>query len=167
MNKIHPDTSINWGYVSLGDNIRIEAGTRIGTQSMTITQPPFTGHNRRLEAMKGVIIEDGVDIGCNSSIHRGLYRDTIIKRNAFIGSHCSIGHGCYVGENVQIADGTILLGVVTIEPGAYIGSCTEIRENAVVGAFSYIGMGTLITRDVPPYSFGYGRPFKPKERTKK
>ena len=167
MNKIHPDTSINWDYVTLGDNIRIEAGTRIGTQSMTINKNPFTGHNVRLEAEKGVIIEDGVDIGCNSSVHRGLYRDTIIKRNAFIGSHCSIGHGCYVGENAQIADGSKFMGDVTIMPEVYIGACTEIRENAVVGAYSYIGMGTLITRDIPPGSFGYGRPFKPKERTKK
>ena len=166
MNRIHPDATVE-EHVILGDNIFIEAGARIGTNPIIGRRHPFTGENYIRECTKSVMIEDNVYIGANTVVQRGYYEHTTIKRAALIGSMCNIGHDCYIGENAIVAPCTLVEGHTIIEPCAFIGGGTTIRSLLHVGAHSFIGMASAVTKNIPPGTFGYGHPFRKQEKTKK
>ncbi len=91
---------------------------------------------------EAVILQAGVCIGNNSSIHMGSL----------------IGHETIVGNSVFIAHGCNLSGCIRIEDGVFIGTGVSIIPRVTVGKWSIIGAGTVIIKDVPPYSDVVGNP---------
>ena len=69
-----------------------------------------------------------------------------------------IGHESTIGNSVFIAHGCNISGLVRIEDGAFVGTGVTIIPRLTVGHFSFIGAGTVIIRDVPPYSVVVGNP---------
>jgi tetrahydrodipicolinate N-acetyltransferase len=47
---------------------------------------------------------------------------------------------------------------VTVESGSYLGQSCTIREFLRIGKQSYIGMGSVVIRDVAPQSMMVGNP---------
>jgi UDP-3-O-[3-hydroxymyristoyl] glucosamine N-acyltransferase len=162
---IHPDTTI-FPDVKLGDNIRIEAGARIGTHPIIVEKHPFVMENGLVECNKSVVIEDNVYIGANTVIQRGYLRDTIIKKSAFIGSMCNIGHDVYIGENCVFSPFVLICGHTVVEPEVTIKARVTVFENLHVGAYSLIGADSTVTRNIPQGTYGFGSPFKQRERKK-
>lgn len=75
-----------------------------------------------------------------------------------LGSHClimaytHIAHDCIVGDHVIMANAATLAGHVTVEDWATVGALCPVHQYVRIGAHSYIGGGTTITRDVLPFS---------------
>jgi sugar O-acyltransferase (sialic acid O-acetyltransferase NeuD family) len=91
---------------------------------------------------ESVIIQAGVSIGNNSSIHMGSL----------------IGHESKIGNSVFIAHGCNISGLVEIEDGVFIGTGATILPRIKIGKWSIIGAGTVITKNVPEYSVVAGVP---------
>jgi UDP-N-acetylglucosamine acyltransferase len=70
----------------------------------------------------------------------------------------SISHDCVVGDDVTIAHGVVVAGTVTIGPKAWIGMNSSIHQRRSVGEGAMIGMGSVVTRDIPPWEKWYGNP---------
>ena len=51
-------------------------------------------------------------------------------------------------------------GKITIEDGVFIGTGVSIVPRVNIGKWSIIGAGTVINKDVPPYSVVAGVPGK-------
>lgn len=51
-------------------------------------------------------------------------------------------------------------GQITIEEDCWIGANVTIMPNIVIGKYSIIGAGAVVTKDVPPYSVAVGIPAK-------
>jgi sugar O-acyltransferase (sialic acid O-acetyltransferase NeuD family) len=94
---------------------------------------------------------------------------TTIEDNARIGSHLHlhaysyIAHDCVVGSFVTFAPRVSCNGRVVIEDDVYIGTGAIIkpgtRERPLrIGRGAYIGMGTLVTKDVPRNAVFVGNP---------
>jgi acetyltransferase-like isoleucine patch superfamily enzyme len=49
-------------------------------------------------------------------------------------------------------------GGCRVRTGAYIGAGALLREGIAVGEWAMIGMGAVVTRDVPPGRLWYGAP---------
>lgn len=45
-----------------------------------------------------------------------------------------------------------------VRTGATIGAGTVVGPGVEIGAYAMVGMGSVVTRDVPPYSLAYGNP---------
>ena len=74
----------------------------------------------------------------------------------------TIDHDCYIEDNVILSSNVVLGGNVYIMKGAQLGIRTIVHQNQVIGSYSMIGMGTLITKKKliePGYIF-YGKPVK-------
>lgn len=95
-----------------------------------------------------------------------------ITSNATIGRHfhCNIysyvAHDCVIGDFVTFAPGVMCNGNVRIEDHAYIGAGAVLRQGKpgkplIIGAGAIIGMGAVVTRDVPPGVTVIGNPAKP------
>jgi UDP-N-acetylglucosamine acyltransferase len=75
-----------------------------------------------------------------------------------IGSHCllmtcvHIGHDSQVGSHCILANAATLAGHVLIEDHVTLGAFCPVHQHCVVGAYSFIGGGTIVTQDVLPFS---------------
>ncbi|MFC6079699.1 acetyltransferase [Sphaerisporangium aureirubrum] len=72
--------------------------------------------------------------------------------------HVTLTHDDEVGDFATLAAGVRLAGGVRVEPGAYLGSGALVRETRVIGYYSLVGMGAVVTRDIPPEQVWAGVP---------
>jgi sugar O-acyltransferase (sialic acid O-acetyltransferase NeuD family) len=95
--------------------------------------------------------------------------NTVVTVNATIGRHfhCNIyayvEHDCVIGDFVTFAPRVSCNGRVVIEDFAYIGAGAIFKQGShdkplTVGAGAVVGMGAVVTRDVPPGVTVVGNP---------
>jgi UDP-3-O-[3-hydroxymyristoyl] glucosamine N-acyltransferase len=174
---IHPSSIISSNGVVIGENVIIEAGTIIkpGTiisNNVIIKNNNVIGNdgfqvikypkrNMLIKHCGGVIIDENTVIGDSNVINKSLFEGfTTIGKNVMIDSQVYIAHNCNIKDDVIITSGCKLFGSSVIEKGAWVGGGSTILNRVVVGQNSYLGIGSVVTRDVPPYSVAYGVPAK-------
>jgi len=104
----------------LGKNITVHAGTVIGSDGFGFA-PQADGSFRKVPQIGNVVIEDGVEIGSNTSIDRATIGSTIIKAGAKIDNLVQIAHNVEVGNNTVIA------------AQAGISGSTKLGKNVMIG----------------------------------
>ncbi len=116
-----------------------------------------------------VFTYDNVALGNNVYIGRNcIFQSSYGKIK--IGNHVMFGPGVNIhGGNHKIKEIGCLLdavsakregddGVVEIEDDCWIGSNAIILSNVKIGRGSVIGGGSIVTKDIPPYSIYTGAP---------
>lgn len=94
--------------------------------------------------MPGVIISPDVSLGN----HTQLYA------NSFVGHDTKVGDYCFIANNASVG------GIVTLEEGVHIGSNSSIREHVTIGKWSIVGLGSVVLKDVEPFTITAGNPEK-------
>jgi len=77
-----------------------------------------------------------------------------------------VAHDCVIGDFVTFAPGVMCNGNVRIEDHVYIGAGAILRQGKpgkplTIGAGATVGMGAVVTRDVPPGATVVGNPARP------
>lgn len=109
-----------------------------------------------------VIRSQWVEIGEGTVIAAG----SILTNRIRIGDHvhlnldCTIAHDVVLSDFVTLAPGVHVSGNILLEEGCYIGTGANIIEKRRVGAWSVVGAGSTITKDVPPNTTVVGVPGK-------
>jgi sugar O-acyltransferase (sialic acid O-acetyltransferase NeuD family) len=93
---------------------------------------------------ENVLIQAGVSIKNNSSIHMGAL----------------IGHETTIGSSVFIAHGVSVSGCVNIHDGVFIGAGAVICPRVVIGSFAIIGAGAVVRKNVKQGEVIVGNPAK-------
>ncbi|MCX2952286.1 UDP-N-acetylglucosamine acyltransferase [Lentzea sp. NEAU-D7] len=176
VNHIHPSAVVGDG-VELGDGITIgpgavvlgpcvvEDGTWIGPGCVIGTPPEITSaeHNR---AWDGSLAHAGVHIGARvvirelSTVHQGSYRATTIGADSWLLNRVYVAHDSLVGTGVTLSAGVSLGGHVQINDKVNVGMNASVHQRRVIGAGAMIGMGTPVSKDVPPFARAYGSPIR-------
>jgi UDP-N-acetylglucosamine acyltransferase len=172
-NEIHPTAIIDSG-VTIGVNnvigpfVRIHRNTVIGnsnfigTGSVIGALPEYRSINHKapqsLEKLAGVVIGSDVVIREYSQIHQGLNKPTRVNDGAFIMNQTYVAHDCEVGSEAVLASSVLLAGNVVVGIQANIGMGAKIHQGLSIGRLSMVGMGSVVTRDVPDYMKTYGVP---------
>ena len=68
-----------------------------------------------------------------------------------------IGHDSHVGSHCILANAATLAGHVIIEDYATVGAFSPVHQHCTVGRYAFIGGGTIVTKDVLPFSKTSGR----------
>lgn len=88
----------------------------------------------------------------------------LVSPNVVIGNHSQmyaqsfVGHDTVVDEMVFIANNASVGGRIKIKNGAHIGSNSSTLERIVIGAFSVIGLASVVLKDVGDYEKVVGSP---------
>jgi UDP-N-acetylglucosamine acyltransferase len=76
---------------------------------------------------------------------------TRIGNDNWIMAYVHIAHDCNVGNNTIFANNATLAGHAQVDDWAILGGFVGIHQFCKVGAHAFIGMGSLINADVPPF----------------
>jgi len=140
-------------------NARIGAGVQIGVGTV-VGGPPQDLKYRGEETW--VEIGDGTVIREYSTVNRGSTASgkTTIGAHCFLMTYVHVAHDCHVGNDVIIANGVQMAGHVTIGDRANISGLTPIHQFCRIGTFAFVGGGSRVNQDVPPYVKAVGNPLQ-------
>jgi UDP-N-acetylglucosamine acyltransferase len=89
------------------------------------------------------------------TINRGTVKGggvTHVGNYNLIMAYTHVAHDCVIGDRVILANAATLGGHVTVEDWAVVGAMCPVHQYVRIGAHSYVGGGTTITKDVLPFS---------------
>ena len=145
--------------VEIGKNVRIYSGTIIGHDGMGC-ELDRDGSLIPFPHLGKVIIEDDVTIGANCSIAKGSLSNTVIGKNSKLNALVNISHNDVIGKHVWVSSNVNISGSVNIGDNCVIYSSSVFREGLIVGKDVLIGMGAVVTKDIPNNEVWYGNPAK-------
>lgn len=156
-------------FVTIHKNVEIDEGTWIAS-NVTIMEGARIGKNVKI--FPGAVISaipqdlkfDGelslCIVGDNTTIREcvTLNRGTSYSGKTIIGSNClimayvHIAHDCVIGNGCILANAVQLAGHVEIGENAILGGLTAVHQFAKIGNHVMISGGSLVRKDVPPFS---------------
>ncbi|RZS45167.1 UDP-N-acetylglucosamine acyltransferase [Herbihabitans rhizosphaerae] len=147
------------GPIEVGDDCWIGPGCVIGTP------PEITGvdHPSEWSAPRDA---PGVRIGARtvirelSTIHAGSYRPTTIGADCWLLNRVYVAHDCLIGDRVTLSAGVSLGGHIQVGDGVNVGMNAVVHQRRVIGPGAMVGMGSAVSRDVPPFAKAYGSPVR-------
>ena len=162
-------------YAVIGPKVTIGANTRVGPRvyieknttvgiDCTIANGAVLGTDPQDLKYDGE--ETFLQVGDRTVIREfaTLNRGTSASGRTVVGSDCllmayvHIAHDCELGNHVIVSNATNMAGHVTIEDWAIVSGLVAIHQFVRIGAHAFIGGGSRIPQDVPPYCRAVGNP---------
>jgi len=159
--------SVDWS-TQFGENVKVGFGTVIEKRCV-IGDNTIIGHNCVIRP--NTIIGDNCIIG-HCSVLEG---DTVIGNRVVVHSQCHLTKYVTIEDNVWIGMMTIFTNTRTIvhgrniplvfekpivRRGARIGAGTKLSPGVEIGENAFVGMGSLVTKNVPAKEMWFGSPAK-------
>ncbi|MBD2773766.1 UDP-3-O-(3-hydroxymyristoyl)glucosamine N-acyltransferase [Iningainema tapete] len=167
---IYPQTTIG-DRTTLHANCTIHERTRIGADCVIHSGAVigaegfgFVATSKgwvKMEQSGYTVLEDAVEIGCNTAIDRPSVGETRICRSTKVDNLVQIGHGCQVGAGCAIAGQTGLAGGVKLGKGVILAGQVGIANQAKMGDRAMASAQTGILSDVAPGEIVSGTPAIP------
>ena len=76
---------------------------------------------------------------------------TVIGDNSLIMATAHVAHDCVIGKNCIVVNGVLLAGHVEVDDWAIIGGLCAVQQFAKIGTHAFVGGGSLVRKDVPPF----------------
>lgn len=164
----------------IGDNVEIGDNTYVGSHTK-IVGPTKIGNNNKifqfcsigedsqlknnkLEKKNGKLLigdnntfREGVIIHRGSELDKGL---TFIGNNNLFMANSHVAHDCIVNNNTIFSNYASISGHVNIKNNVNLGGMVGIHQFCSIGEYSFISGGSIILKDVIPYSLISGSPSK-------
>ena len=191
MSSIHPtaviaataelDSDVAVGpYAIVDRDVRIGARSRIGPHAV-IRGPTSIGTDNRIFQFASVgedpqdkkyggeetflIIGNGNVIREYVTLHRGTVQDageTRIGNGNLFMAYSHVAHDCRIGDHVIMANAASLAGHVVVQDWAILGGFTIVHQFCRIGAYSFCALGSVVSKDIPPYVMVGGHPAQPR-----
>ncbi len=154
---IYKDVVIGEG-TWIGSNVTIMDGARIGKNcrifpGAVISAPPqdmkYKGEASTLSVGDNTVIRECVTLNRGTALDKNT---TTIGANCLLMAYVHIAHDCVIGNNVIIANSVQLAGHIEVQDFAFIGGASAVHQFVSIGAHSIISGGSLVRKDVPPYT---------------
>lgn len=143
------------GPTKIGKNNRIFQFASIGEEPQ---DKKFHGEDTLLEIGDNNLIRESVTINRGTVQGGGITR---LGSNNWIMAYVHIAHDCIIGNDNIFANNASLAGHVIIDDFVILGGFTLISQFNYMGSHSFSAMGSVISRNVPPYILVSGHMAKP------
>ncbi len=149
----------------IGNNVILHSGCVIGSDGFGYIRD--NGKHIKMPHRGGVVIEDDVEIGANTTIDRGTTDNTIIGGGTKIDNLVQIAHNCIIGKNCIIVAQVGISGSVTIGDNTTIAGQAGISDHIRIGKEVTIAARSVVTKDIPNGMVISGFPAKDHNEEKK
>ncbi len=164
---LYPDVTIGEGTVlhanctihertQIGASCVIHSGAVIGAEGFGFV-PTAEGWEKMHQSGR-TVLENGVEIGCNSTVDRPAVGETRIGKDTKIDNMVHIAHGCKVGQAVAMAAQVGMAGGVTIGNRVILAGQVGIANQAVVGDRVVVSAQSGIHNNIAPGETVSGMP---------
>jgi UDP-3-O-[3-hydroxymyristoyl] glucosamine N-acyltransferase len=140
----------------IGDRCVIHSGATIGAEGFGFV--PTAAGWFKMEQAGYTVLEEGVEIGCNSCIDRPAVGETRIGRETKLDNLVHIGHGCKIGSYCAIAAQVGLAGGVEVGNRVLLGGQVGVANKVTIGDRSMASAKTGIHNNVEPGTVVSGYP---------
>jgi UDP-3-O-[3-hydroxymyristoyl] glucosamine N-acyltransferase len=156
---IHARVSIR-ERVKIGNRVVVQDGAVIGSDGFGFAHRP-DGSHVKIPQVGGIVIEDEVEVGANTTIDRPAVGETRIKAGAKIDNLVQIAHGVTIGRNVLLAAQVGIAGSTTLEESVTLAGQVGVAGHLTIGKGTIATAQTGIPNSVDPGSFISGYPAIP------
>ncbi len=141
----------------VGDNCVIQSGVSIGEDGFAYErndnfEPELFPH------MRGVRIENNVEIRVNSSIARGSLTDTVIGPGTKLDALVHVAHNVKIGKNCLLTAGVIIGGSTIIGDICWLGLNSTLKNKITLGNQVIVGSGASVINNIPDADIVAGVP---------
>lgn len=140
----------------IGNEVRLHSGVIIGADGFGFA--PKGSEYAKVPQIGNVILEDGVEIGANTTIDRATLGSTIIRKGVKLDNLIQIGHNVEIGENTVIAAQAGVAGSTKVGANCMIGGQVGISGHLKIGDRVKIAAQSGIMNDVADDSTIMGSP---------
>ena len=174
MNQIHPTAVI-------GPEVKIGTGNTVGPYAVILGNTEIGDDNwigphvaigtpAQIRGGEHPILWDGksnegrVRIGGRnvirefSTVHAGSSVTTSVGDDCYIMTKAHVPHDCVIGNGVTLSNSVDLGGHIIILDGANVGLGAVVHQRLVIGERAMVGMGSVVTKNIPPYATAFGSP---------
>jgi UDP-3-O-[3-hydroxymyristoyl] glucosamine N-acyltransferase len=143
----------------IGADCVIHSGAVIGAEGFGFV-PTHTGW-LKMEQSGYTVLEDGVEVGCNTAIDRPAVGETRIGKNTKIDNLVQIGHGSKIGAGCAIAGQAGMAGGVKVGNGVILAGQVGIANQVKIGDRAIASAQSGIHKDVASGEIVSGTPAVP------
>lgn len=143
----------------IGSDCVIHSGAVIGAEGFGFVPTP-TGWFKMQQSGR-TVLEDGVEVGCNTTIDRPAVGETRIAQGTKIDNQVQIGHGCQIGKHCALAGQVGLAGGVKLGNNVILAGQVGIANQAEIGDGVIVSAQSGIASDVEPGAIMSGAPALP------
>src|SRR6185295_4206672 len=118
------------------------------------------GH-RKIPQVGGVLIEDDVEIGANTTIDRATFGDTIVRRGTKIDNQVQIGQNVVVGEHSLLVAQVGVSGSSRLGRGVVLAGQVGVADHVTIGDGVIAGAQSGIPSSLPAGEKVLGSPARP------
>lgn len=137
--------AIVWDGSRLGKNVKVYPGASVSSIPQDLK---FSGEKTETHIGDNTVIREYV------TISRGTTDKfkTVIGKNCLLMAYVHVAHDCMIGNNCILVNTVQVAGHVTIEDWAIIGGASALHQFVKVGAHVMLSGGSLVRKDVPPFT---------------
>lgn len=143
---LHPGVKIYFGCV-VGKHVTIHAGTVIGGDGFGFA-PQDNGSYKKVPQIGNVVIEDNVEIGCNTTIDRATVGSTIIHTGTKVDNLVQIAHNVEIGSNTVIAAQAGVSGSTKLGSNIMMGGQSGIVGHVQIADGTKINAQSGVTKSI-------------------
>ena len=118
--------------VVIGDRVVIQDGAIIGSDGYGFARRA-DGTHQKIPQVGGVVIEDDVEIGANTTIDRPAVGETRIGAGAKIDNLVQVAHGVHIGRRVLLAAQVGIAGSSTLEDDVVLAGQVGVAGHLTIG----------------------------------
>ena len=135
----------------VGEDCRIANGAVLGTDPQDLK---YRGERSTLQVGDRTVIREF------ATLNRGTSASgrTVVGTDCLLMAYTHVAHDCELGNHVILANSVHMGGHVLIEDWAIVGGVTPIHQFVRIGAHAFVGGGSRVPQDVPPYCRVAGNP---------
>lgn len=131
----------------IGDSCVIHNGVSIGQDGFGF-YVDSDGNMIKKPQLLNVVIRNHVEIGANTCIDRGSWRDTVIGDNSKIDNLVQIGHNVVIGNNCMLCGQVGIAGSATIGDYVTMGGRVAVRDHVSIVSKVRLAAASCVTKDI-------------------
>ncbi|NEP62561.1 MAG: UDP-3-O-(3-hydroxymyristoyl)glucosamine N-acyltransferase [Symploca sp. SIO2G7] len=143
----------------IGERCVIHAGAVIGSEGFGFV--PTAQGWEKMHQSGIVVLEDQVEIGCNTAVDRPAVGETRIGHNSKLDNLVHVAHNCQLADNCVLAAQVGLAGGVELDSLVVLGGQVGVANNAKIGKGAQAGSKAGLHSSVPAGSVMMGTPASP------